>query len=234
MALTVSDYTSLTTKIFYFFTIIYFLIKYYLAKINRENNEWVETMNKNKSSMLNIFYLFLLIISQLFINNNISRIYCGDNDQSYSVFIYTFLPNVIIFGSLIFILNVFPHWAMPFSNTIGYFIVSFGNKLTKILKNVLEKNNDLENFIKENETLVINQMNPDNLENVVNDLLKFKDENEKNNYYNKENIINSYKKLYKHVFQKHMISHFIWFLLAGTYTITISQGYIFDLQDKCS
>jgi hypothetical protein len=235
MALTIPQYTKLSTNIFYFLTIIFFIVKYALAKAKRENNEWVYTMNNSKSNMLNLFYLFLLIISQIFINNNISRIYCS-KIQSLNVFIYTFFPNIIIFGSLIFLLNVFPHWAMPFSNTIGYFIVSFGSKLTKIFKALFKKNNDLKEFIKSNETIVINQMNPDNFDKVLDDLLKFKDEdeNEKTQYYNDESVSTAYEYLYKYVYQKHLISHFIWFLLAGTYTITISQGYIYDIQDQCT
>lgn len=233
MALTIPQYTKLSTNIFYLLTIIFFIVKYTLAKAKRENNEWTYTMNSSKSNMLNLFYLFLLIVSQIFINNNISRIHCS-KVQSYSVFKYTLLPNLLIFGSLIFILNVFPHWAMPFSNTIGYFIVSFGSKLTKIFKALFKKNKDLKEFIKTNETIVINQMNPDNFDKVLDDLLKFKDENEKNQHYNDEEVSRAYEYLYKHVYQKHLISHFIWFLLAGTYTLTVSQGYIYNLQDNCA
>lgn len=233
MALTIPQYTKLSTNIFYLLTIIFFIVKYSLANAKRENNEWNYTMDSSKSNMLNLFYLFLLIVSQIFINNNISRIYCS-KVQSYDVLKYTILPNLLIFGSLIFILNVFPHWAMPFSNTIGYFIVSFGSKLTTIFKDLFKKDKDLKEFIKKNETILINQMNPDNFDKVLDDLLKFKDENEKTEYYNDENVSTAYEYLYKHVYQKHLISHFIWFLLAGTYTLTVSQGYIYNLQDNCS
>lgn len=233
MALDIPQYTKLSTNIFYLLTIIFFIVKYSLAKAKREDNEWVYTMDNSKSNMLNLFYLFLLIVSQIFINNNISRIYCN-KVQSYSVLKYTVLPNVLIFGSLIFILNVFPHWAMPFSNTIGYFIVSFGSKLTTVFKDLFEKGNDLKEFIKTNETIVINQMNPDNFDNVLDDLLKFKDENQKKEYYKNETTAKAYEYLYKYVYQKHLISHFIWFLLAGTYTLTVSQGYIYNIQDQCS
>ena len=123
---------------------------------------------------------------------------------------------------------------MPFSNTIGYFIVSFGSKLTKVFKILLRKTNDLREFIKTNETLVINQMNPDNFDKVLDDLIKFENEEEKNNYYNDDSIIRAYKYLYKYVYQKHLISHFIWFLLAGAYTLNISQGYIYNIQDECA
>lgn len=234
MALDIENYTRLSSNVFYFLTIIFFIAKYYLAKVKREDNEWVNTMNISKSNMLNVFYLFLLIISQLFINNNISKILCNGKVQNYSVFKYTLLPNIFIFGSLLFILNVFPHWAMPFSNTIGYFIVSFGSKLTVIFKKLLKKNDDLREFIKKNETLVINQMNPDNFDKVLDDILKFKNEEEKNNYYKNEGMQTAYQYLFKYVYQKHLISHFIWFLLAGTYTLNISQGFIFDIQEKCT
>lgn len=233
MALTIQQYTKLATNIFYFLTIIFFIVKYGLAKAKREDNEWKYTMDSYKSNMLNFFYLFLLIISQIFINNNISRIYCS-KIQSYSVLKYTLLPNILIFGSLIFILNAFPNWAMPFSNTIGYFIVSFGSKLTKVFKDLFKKNKDLKEFIKTNETIVINQMNPDNFDNVLDDLLKFNSEDEKKQYYNDENASKAYEYLYKYVYQKHLISHFIWFLLAGTYSLTVSHGYIYNLQDNCS
>ena len=233
MALTIPQYAKLATNIFYFLTIIFFVVKYYLAKIKREDNEWVATMDSSKSNLLNVSYLFLLIMSQLFINNSISKIYCN-KVQTFTVFKYTVLPNILIFGSLIFILNIFPHWAMPFSNTIGYFIVSFGSKLTRIFKTLLRKNDDLQSFISTNETLVINQMNPDNLDKVLDDLIKFENDQEKNNYYSDETVITAYQYLYKYVYQKHLISHFIWFLLAGAYTLNISQGYIYNIQDQCA
>ena len=233
MALDIPQYTKLATNIFYFLTIIFFVVKYSLAKVERKENEWVSTMDSSRSNLLNVFYLFLLILSQLFINSNISRIYCN-KVQSFSVFKYTVFPNVIIFGSLILILNTFPHWSMPFSNTIGYFIVSFGSKLTKVFKILLRKTNDLREFIKTNETLVINQMNPENFDKVLDDLIKFENEEEKNNYYNDDSIIRAYQYLYKYVYQKHLISHFIWFLLAGAYTLNISQGYIYNIQDECA
>ena len=77
-------------------------------------------------------------------------------------------------------------------------------------------------------------MNPDNFDKVLDDLLKFKDENQKKEYYKNETTAKAYEYLYKYVYQKHLISHFIWFLLAGTYTLTVSQGYIYNIQDKCS
>ena len=97
MALDIPQYTKLATNIFYFLTIIFFVVKYSLAKVERKENEWVSTMDSSKSNLLNVFYLFLLILSQLFINSNISRIYCN-KVQSFSVFKYTVVPNIIIFG----------------------------------------------------------------------------------------------------------------------------------------
>ena len=238
MALTIPQYTKLSTNIFYLLTIIFFITKYSLSKAERDKNEWIYTMNNSKANMLNLFYLFLLIISQIFINNNISRIYCK-KVQTYTVLKYTLLPNILIFGSLICILTFFPNWAMPFSNTIGYFIVSWGSKLKQnFLKlfNPGRNNKDLnfENFIKKKNTSIINQMNPDNFDKVVDDILKFNDLKKKNRYYNNSNTIDAYKYIYKYVCQKHLISHFIWFLLAGSYALTVSHGYIYNLQDSCS
>ena len=62
MALDIPQYTKLSTNIFYLLTIIFFIVKYSLAKAKREDNEWVYTMDNSKSNMLNLF-LFIFINS---------------------------------------------------------------------------------------------------------------------------------------------------------------------------
>jgi hypothetical protein len=52
--------------------------------------------------------------------------------------LYTFIPWMFIFVPMLIALYYFPNWKAPFSNTIGYFVISFSkqniNTLIELLK----------------------------------------------------------------------------------------------------
>ena len=47
----------------------------------------------------------------------------GSKNFGLNSFIYSFVPFIFIFGSLLVAMILFPGWKAPFSNTLGYFIV---------------------------------------------------------------------------------------------------------------
>ena len=85
----------------------------------------------------------------------------GDEKQYFNFFIGTLLPWIIIFGILYFILETFDGWVRPFSNTIGYFIVTLIG-IESVMDELLKKNdgNDLKEAIvsiNKNKTMILNE-----------------------------------------------------------------------------
>ncbi len=79
----------------------------------------IENIGKNNLITI-LIYVMLLIIGNYFINLNISKEICGGNIQWFATFLITILPWILMFVTMIIILNMFPGWLSPFSNTIGY------------------------------------------------------------------------------------------------------------------
>jgi len=72
-----------------------------------------------------IMYIIIIMLIEFFNNLSIASQICdGSSQNTFSVFIYTLVPNFLILGSIITIISALPGWLSPFSNTIGYFIVS--------------------------------------------------------------------------------------------------------------
>ena len=51
--------------------------------------------------------------------------------------LYTFIPWMFIFVPMLVALHFFPNWKAPFSNTLGYFVISFYKKNINTLINLL-------------------------------------------------------------------------------------------------
>ena len=86
----------------------------------------IEQVEENSTNFIFILiYILLLIIGMYFLNLNIAKSICQNDTAQYSnVFFATILPWIIVFGILYFILEIFTGWVRPFSNTIGYVVVS--------------------------------------------------------------------------------------------------------------
>ena len=95
-------------------------------------NEVAEKFNNMNN---NLIYILVLIVGSYFINTNISKAMCGEVNWFKILFI-TILPWLLIFLSLYFLLEIFPGWITPFSNTIGYIMVSLLGVESK-LKDIL-------------------------------------------------------------------------------------------------
>ena len=79
---------------------------------------------------INLIFILLLVLGLYFINMSTIKNLCGPDDENYiipykKVASITFIPWVIVFGTIFFLLELFPGWVRPFSNTIGYLIINF-------------------------------------------------------------------------------------------------------------
>lgn len=222
-----------TKSMIFFFTIsiLYLILNIY----NIISSSSIESVVQNSNN--NIFigaYVVILIIGMFLINLGISKRLCASNDIDYNnVFFATFLPWIIIFGILYFLLEIFSGWVRPFSNTIGYFIISFlGTE--KILKEMLNKDDNtvtkaiekIDNNISE----FINEFDVTHTE-YIEFIKKLQAENlTKSSALNTNGISLNEIELFKLVNIKHLIGKVVWYFLAGTLISAISYNNIINQQ----
>ena len=199
----------------------------------------IEQVEENSTNFIFILiYILLLIIGMYFLNLNIAKSICQNDTAQYSnVFFATILPWIIVFGILYFILEIFTGWVRPFSNTIGYVVVSLLGA-EEIIKNLLNKEQTEPSIvqalvqIEQNKSKFINEFEPDKSQ--------FKEFIEKlqtegltiTTSLTGNKITPDELELFKLVNIKHIIGKLMWYILAGTVISSISYNYIINI--KCT
>ena len=201
-------------------TIAYFITSYLLA-------ERFNSRNSGIAMACLVVYLAIAVSIQTYINVVNAKEKCGGTSQTLNAIYYTFLPYTLIFGTLIIILMFFPGFKAPFSNTIGYGIVSlpFMN-IKSTFMNILktDSNNKLLKTVYEDPSLMINEMTPTNFFVFLNKMGSA------------ENSILSpdYKRFIPDLFNlvtiKNSVAKFMWFLLTGILVILNSHSYISTMK----
>jgi len=191
---------------------------------------------------LNIIFVLLLILGLYFINLKTITQLCGNGDSTYippyhKVMTTTFIPWIIVFGSIFLILETFPGWVSPFSNTLGYLIIKFlgaDDTYKSILKTEREikKGENIANAIKKmssDTSMFINDLHG-NKEDFENDIKLLRKEGFLN--FDGDNVMNneSVKILFKLVQIKNTIGKGIWYILAGGIVASISYNIILDIN----
>lgn len=134
---------------------------------------------KNLKSLA--FYLGVVVFSQFFLNIVFLISKCGGavDKNVGAAALFTFVPWVLLFGTMIATLLIFPGFKSPFSDTIGYYSVA--GKANELLSSMLisetatsetatttgtneplTKTAELIAKILGNKSILINQMNPEN------------------------------------------------------------------------
>ena len=201
-------------------TIAYFIISYLLA-------ERFSSRNSGIATACSVVYLAIIVGLQTYINVVNAKEKCGGTPQTLTAMYYTFIPYLFIFGTLIIILMFFPGFKAPFSNTLGYGIVSlpFLN-IKPTFMNILktDSNNKLLKTVYEDPSLMINEMTPTNFFLFLQKMGSA------------ENSILSpdYKRfipdLYNLVVIKNSVAKFVWYMLTGILVILNSHSYIMSMK----
>ena len=222
-------------------SIIYFI--YTAIQLFTSNSDNIQTLSEKANNMnLNIAYILVLIIGTYFININISKAMCSSQQIDWlNILFITLLPWLIIFIVLYFLLEIFPGWVTPFSNTIGYLVVillGVEKKLKKMLNDETDENKGDRELVKaianiqNNKSKFINQFNEKPYEfrefiiklanaKIIKDEYTLASDNYEGN-----------KKLaaiYKLVLIKHIIGKLFWYILAGVLISSISYSFIINL-----
>jgi len=144
---------------------------------------------------------------------------------------------IIVFGILYFILEIFTGWVRPFSNTIGYVVVSLLGVEDIIVKLLNKEQTDTSIVqalvqIEQNKSKFINEFEPDK-----SSFNKFIEKLQKEGL-TKTTSLTGNKispdelELFKLVNIKHIIGKLMWYILAGTVISSISYNYIINI--KCT
>lgn len=216
---------------FFVISILYLILNIYSITSSESIEKIVENSNNN---IFIIAYVLILVMGMFFINLRISKQLCNTQKPDYSnVFFSTFLPWIIVFGILYFILEIFSGWVRPFSNTIGYFIVSIIG-VEKILKNMLNRDNkEVKTAIEKidvNISEFINEFDVTHNE-YINFIKKLQAENlTTSSALDLNNIGQNEIELFKLINIKHLVGKVVWYFLAGTVISAISYNNIINLE----
>ena len=156
-------------------TLIYFGVRYITVGTN--------TTQQSKKIYTGIYLVAILFVIGI-INFDAVKTKCVDKSGEINTEVYiialmsTFLPWIIIFCSLLLVLNFFPGWKAPFSNTFGYLVaLMMGVKtiITNIIQSDYEKSvnsskvdenvkmmANVINNIYSDPSLIINEITPEN------------------------------------------------------------------------
>lgn len=233
-----TDNLSPVVSITYFFVIsLAYLFLQIFVIVN--STSLVEIDNVKTHKLYLISYCILILLGSFFINFNISKGLCpNDNTNIYVLLLNTIFPWLFIFGSIFCILIVFNTWHRPFSNTLGYLVIKilgiedyFGNMLKKAMPSDSEtdneeqkqKTNNLMQAIinmSTNKSVFINELDEeynlfDEFMNQLKSAKIIKDDEE-----TKKNII----EIYKLVVIKNSVGRFVWFFLSGIIISTVTYN----------
>lgn len=231
-----------TTATFYFFilSIFYIIISTILI--------YTSVTSSSTELALNLIFVLLLVLGLYFINVETIKKLCGKNDDNYSipytkVATTTFVPWILVFGSLFFLLELFPGWIRPFSNTVGYGIINllgaekeFTTYLNDASNKDVKQTPDLVtaiNYVKSNKSMFINEFsaNEKEFEEGFEQLTNSDVIMDENILKKKGLNLQDFKKiLYKFILIKNTIGKGVWYILGGTVVSAISYNILLDIN----
>lgn len=224
--------------VFSILTLIYFLTRLFVTDKFAKRNK----VNIMKWASL-ILYLGLTITLQVAETSKYIAKFCGKANTSKAI-LYTIIPNVLIFGSLLAILIGFPGWKAPFSNTIGYIVAilnsDMGNHLDTLIKSDID--NELMEKIIQDKTLIINEITPGNFDAFI---AKMYENKLLNISYDKlielegakelkdtkmQEYLDAFSGLYSGVVIKDLVAEGLWYLLTGILVITMIKNSTAEME----
>lgn len=218
---------------FFMLTLFYFIIRYSVGTEGTQGLVWM------------IIYYLLLVLVMFNFNSKIIEDKCyGNKNLSLAVFA-TLVPWITIFTTLNIILSILPGWKSPFSNTLGYLVANLAG-LNSVINDLFEppgtkKTNKDEAYLSGpvamaveriygNKALIVNEITPDNFESFFSSM---------NELFKKEYQVKGSdaqlrikKKLKGLIILKDMVAEWLWYVLTGVLTASVSTNYI--LSQNCN
>jgi hypothetical protein len=206
-------------------------------------------------------FAMLIVVGEMMISVGMTKTVCGFEQWDVAA-MFTIIPWVLIVGAVKLALIARPGWLVPFSNTIGYFLSSAAFGLVEAFRQILkpkvilskdgeeeaDKSANSRNVAKalqeiyEDESLLINQMTPDNIMGTIKKFstvgLMYTADEYASTPENKDNpnAAGIYQKyidaLKKAVWFKLFVSEFVWLLISGILAISVTYNYIMNFGCK--
>ena len=202
---------------FFIITLIYFIIRYYTKK------------NPSTQKVFTALYGVTILISQYIVQLNMTKELCGEPQISSALYV-SLVPWIFIFGTMMIVLSMFPSWLRPFSNTFGYLGAKL-NGVNKLLENIFKSPADKSTLPKDNK-IALNALEKiyDDQSLLVNEITQTNFERFWTNMSTSglfQSNATKYKEALKNiVYLKDIISEFLWYILTGILTMSISNNYI--------
>ena len=211
------DNSSAAIMTFIILTLFFSIIRFVLAGTAAEK-------------MFTVIYFLLIISIQYSVNTASLQEKCGNISHGKALF-FTIIPWLFIFLLLYVCLIIFPGWRGPFSNTFGYAIVSVMGVKSLLLNEILEDENilkekkqkdllDVREDIFKSPDLLINEITPENFELFWQKLTPIF----------RKTAGDHKQSLNKLVRVKDIVADFVWFCLAGAFTISVSLNNITSVE----
>ena len=206
--------STLALTVFVVITLIYISVGLYIE------------YNPNGAFSKNILlmgYLIVVVVVEYGMNFIISESICKEA-QPMSAFISAILSWVLIFIPMVCALvYVTPGWLAPFANTFGHAFTD-NDILDKLFKEqgISGEISTLAARINTNRHILINEVTPENFDSFKTAM---------SSLFNPTERENNLEKLKKNISLKYSISKFIWFILIGILTTSISYNYL--LKSSC-
>ena len=206
-----------TAALLYFFitTTVYFVIKY--------------NIDDKTMLMATISYILCIILGEFFINLSLTNEMCGEPHWG-TAFSVTAAPWIIVFGTFLLLLNLFPSWKIPFANTIGYGFALLGG-VKKVVTSIFQSPsssaqpsglNKAIQHIYRDQSLLINEIGEG--EDKFEEFWKAMSGARKPN--TPDTLKNNLKSLVK---IKYTVSEYIWYMLTGILVTSISYNYLVNI-----
>lgn len=176
-------------------------------------------------------YVITVIVGHYLINMNIVTSICKSSNWKLA-FIVTVVPWVMMFSIIMIILEMYPGWKAPFSNTFGYALVKVtGAK--KLMSEIFPPGEDHpgdENaksvkeslaYIYSDQSILINEVTNENFENFWKETAALRSGKSKG--VDEASLKYKFKKLVK---LKDIVGEYIWYILTGSLVIAVGYNYL--------
>lgn len=186
---------------------------------------------KKAASAKAFFFIYVLavFIGEFFINLNLTSALCGGAPQWSTAMIVTGLPWILMFGSVVVMLNMFPGWLSPFSNTVGYLVAKLSG-LSQVLDSIFAPNPKAKTAANEamdealahiysDRSLLVNEITLTNFDFFWE---KMKGVFQPGVFANADLKM----QLWNMIWLKDVVGRLVWYLLTGAMIVSVSYNYL--------
>lgn len=164
-------------------------------------------------------FLAGVILMMIGVNHAIMNAQCGKVDAG-TLWTATLVPWVVMFGTILAVLQMFPGWLQPFSNTFGYMIALIAGGKGKLLAILKQDGSDPLKWIVDDPGLLINQFSMVNFDQTLKSL---------------EAVLvpGANVEPFKDIVRlKELVAEYVWFALVGIMALTTSYNILVNY--KCT